>query len=1008
MRTQRASQRYSTQPKQLNSSSNLHQLPSLISKRRVSIEDDIQETHRENDEESDEDSSTDNNNHTHNNHINQSLIVQKSKVNQLKKRQQVNKSVIITKQDRNQNKNKQLMEGVVDKEESSDSDNDEKLFGFLNKIDKLKGLDVRMKMIQNLKKQYKNGDEGEQQQQKPRFSKIQKAVSQLHKNNTQLNQNQTQSQSRTSNLPANPYQQSDIKNPKRSSANIVNKNSFNSIEHHETDLQSQSSPNIQGRNLKSNMDYENSSQSNISLMSPMKLTTKRYIKYIEDEKLLEDTENEIKLISQSNTTDRKGSKKVKPSHRRSTSKHRDPNDSEESDKNLPSRINFQKPQLNNKEYLKLYNQKNQTHDGDRERAVSIVANLKMPKTKKFQNNPLFNKNKKLERNLNLHAQDLFALQQVQEGEVDFLTNANKYDDQIFTYNMMQELKQQILLEQQLTSIRNRNKEVNKDNFSTFLKKIGFKGKLFNQELNQDDGKTDHQKEYQQSLTKFQKLLKQIISQRDFKRKQDMFEKNQKQIIIQAENANNKGNQLIVMPTHFEDMSQNLPKNASNLTKEVQQFKPTQLRKLFSEKLREMEKCRQDGKLSLFNSDTLQIKQKKADQQEYRQYVREQLQEGNQVLLDKSLEYSIKLPNMWKKQLHEKYKIKENDIEPFFHEKVDKFQQEVDKLEVKQETVIDLNYKEYLKHRQSIVVDIDREKLQNAQSKQSQISKTEEKMKIRLTQKSINLQKSDLKQNSKGTLNLDNLQSPQNFYSSQLDSSAIDTTQTRNSQILNQKNSSLISSQDTPHTLKQNSSTQLRNVRYNKRRNNKFIYDSSILSFATDRRSSHNIHASQSFSTKPNPLFDETRIESQRIYDSSLNMYSNYYQSNSEKNYLNKLTQSNDNLRLLNKMVKEKLNSQIQELENKQGQQPSQQRYQNTNDFDQDQSNNSAYTRNSKIGGVNARTSSDLIDVNSFQLYKKDFDHKVLEWCEDEIKQLSTDNQRKNYYAIKKPTNLYHR
>lgn len=72
--------------------------------------------------------------------------------------------------------------------------------------------------------------------------------------------------------------------------------------------------------------------------------SKRYVKYLEDEKILEETENEFKQLHLQQST-----RKSKKSHR---------SDSEESDKNLPCKINYQKPQLSSKEYLKLYNQKN--------------------------------------------------------------------------------------------------------------------------------------------------------------------------------------------------------------------------------------------------------------------------------------------------------------------------------------------------------------------------------------------------------------------------------------------------------------------------------------------------------------------------------------------------------------------------------------------------------------------------------------------------------------------------
>lgn len=70
---------------------------------------------------------------------------------------------------------------------------------------------------------------------------------------------------------------------------------------------------------------------------------------------------------------------------------------------------------------------------------------------------------------------------------------------------------------------------------------------------------------------------------------------------------------------------------------------------------------------------------------------EQIKEGNQVLIDKNLENSIKLPHTWKKKINDKYKLKDSDIEPFFHEKINLQQIEEEKLENKKETVMDVNF-----------------------------------------------------------------------------------------------------------------------------------------------------------------------------------------------------------------------------------------------------------------------------------------------------------------------------
>ncbi len=84
-------------------------------------------------------------------------------------------------------------------------------------------------------------------------------------------------------------------------------------------------------------------------------------------------------------------------------------DPDESDYELPQILRPQQPKLKHKDFLKMYMQKNSTHDGDRENANSLVKNLTKPNTKEFSQNPMFNKLKTLEKTLNLHVQDLYAL-----------------------------------------------------------------------------------------------------------------------------------------------------------------------------------------------------------------------------------------------------------------------------------------------------------------------------------------------------------------------------------------------------------------------------------------------------------------------------------------------------------------------------------------------------------------------------------------------------------------------
>ena len=93
-------------------------------------------------------------------------------------------------------------------------------------------------------------------------------------------------------------------------------------------------------------------------------------------------------------------------------------DPDESDTELPAMQRVVKPEISNKDYLKLYGQKNGTHDGDREKASSLVQNLSLPPPHMVRNNPIFDKRQKIERNLNLHAQDLFSISQIEESKLN--------------------------------------------------------------------------------------------------------------------------------------------------------------------------------------------------------------------------------------------------------------------------------------------------------------------------------------------------------------------------------------------------------------------------------------------------------------------------------------------------------------------------------------------------------------------------------------------------------------
>ena len=62
----------------------------------------------------------------------------------------------------------------------------------------------------------------------------------------------------------------------------------------------------------------------------------------------------------------------------------------------------------------MFRYKNETHDIDRERATSLLPNLRMPKDLKIlKRNPFFNKEKFPEREINLKSPNLFQIGQIE-------------------------------------------------------------------------------------------------------------------------------------------------------------------------------------------------------------------------------------------------------------------------------------------------------------------------------------------------------------------------------------------------------------------------------------------------------------------------------------------------------------------------------------------------------------------------------------------------------------------
>ena len=77
------------------------------------------------------------------------------------------------------------------------------------------------------------------------------------------------------------------------------------------------------------------------------------------------------------------------------------------------RNKFKREVIQDKEYLKLYRSKNDTHSGDREKASSILQNMNVPSSFQFlKGNPIFDKNCDFDVEIELKPLDLYAMGQI--------------------------------------------------------------------------------------------------------------------------------------------------------------------------------------------------------------------------------------------------------------------------------------------------------------------------------------------------------------------------------------------------------------------------------------------------------------------------------------------------------------------------------------------------------------------------------------------------------------------
>jgi hypothetical protein len=85
---------------------------------------------------------------------------------------------------------------------------------------------------------------------------------------------------------------------------------------------------------------------------------------------------------------------------------------ESDDEGLPKVNKHVMMKISNNNFLKLYRQKNATHDRDRENATSIVQNLQLPKGSEYMRNPFFNRKAQEEPMLDLSADELLNISQI--------------------------------------------------------------------------------------------------------------------------------------------------------------------------------------------------------------------------------------------------------------------------------------------------------------------------------------------------------------------------------------------------------------------------------------------------------------------------------------------------------------------------------------------------------------------------------------------------------------------
>ncbi len=118
----------------------------------------------------------------------------------------------------------------------------------------------------------------------------------------------------------------------------------------------------------------------------------------------------------------------------------------------------------------------------------------------------------------------------------------------------------------------------------------------------------------------------------------------------------------------------------------------------------MDVFNKNQKLNEYDSNTLITKRKEGETNAYRIHVKELLEKGEikEGLVDKNIEYNLRLPKTLKMQMRDKFNIKLEELEPFAHYQK-KNNHNIN--EASKHNQINLNFKDFQKKLKSVTKDL---------------------------------------------------------------------------------------------------------------------------------------------------------------------------------------------------------------------------------------------------------------------------------------------------------------